>query len=596
MFFPCKRGFPFSTFKFAARTLLFLIALSFVLDDAARRYSAVPLSKESCAVITYLSSADYLECASTLAFSIKRWTHYPFIVALTDDFDHDSRVYVRERLHHEHVQVISIPTFKNPNPRPTNKHFKNNYAVLSLWNQTGFKRIVAVDADMVALDAIDELCEMHLPPGHIAAANNWWTRDRDWDKNLFNGGLMVLEPDKRSFDALVSEAADFPSASGGVQPFLNHFFNSTWVRLDPKKWGMNANAFDLRPKDWNGRNIKLLHFTTKAKPCHTSPGEFIQRPPHHPYVLWHNIHRRYIESEERQRRKTWKSTLPESERTACILYLLTKESGPTGKNYIDLLQRSIVSLEKHFFPFARYPICVLHTADVDHKELFTLTSLTKSTIHAYEVRFRFPLHKQALYSSTKPTAPSCVSKFNPNEVWHINYLHMCHFYTYDVFFHPVFKDFDWIFRLDADSGLTTDIPCDPFDVLEKNRKVFGYYKKEKQGGGCADGFHDLVMREYLQKYGGVLKHAVEPNDVYLGAFHVFKTSFFRSPELLEFWSWIDHTSVAYENRTGEQAVIPYALALTAERDRLHQFAGYGLWHRHEANKLWPERLHLPSGC
>ena len=61
---------------------------------------------------------------------------------------------------------------------------------------------------------------------------------------------------------------------------------------------------------------------------------------------------------------------------------------------------------------------------------------------------------------------------------YVNYFHMCHFYTHAFFKHPVFRRFDWLLQLDADAGLDRPVPCDPFDVLERGGKVFGFYAKE----------------------------------------------------------------------------------------------------------------------
>ena len=73
---------------------------------------------------------------------------------------------------------------------------------------------------------------------------------------------------------------------------------------------------------------------------------------------------------------------------------------------------------------------------------------------------------------------------------------MCHFYTHAFFKHPVFRRFDWLLQLDADASLDRPVPCDPFDVLERGGKVFGFYAKEKQGGGCAAGVHAAVLGDH----------------------------------------------------------------------------------------------------
>jgi hypothetical protein len=571
---------------------------------APKNRKCVPLStkvqgksSQKCAIVSYISSSNFVGCLKVLSYSAMNTTKYPMVVALTTDISIDTRNDIIRQLP-QGVKVIDFKPVKNPNKRITNKHFKNNYAILNTWKMVEYNRVVVIDADMLVTKTLDHLCEMDLHPKSLAAANNWWTSKRVWDDNVFNGGLLVLHPSEYEFKQLTQASKTFKSDSGGVQPFLNDYFKNRWVKLDAKRWGMNANAFELRPETWDDSKIHAIHYTTKAKPCHTSEGQFINEPLDHPYRLWHKQYHAILYEEQQKNVRIYNDGKSNNEhsRNACILYLLTKESGPTGKKYESLLKTSVRSLEKYFFTVVRYPICIIHTPDVNVATLKDIAGMTKSRIIAYEVEFRYPLHKASVYEKKTPTAPKCVSKFNPNKVWHINYLHMCHFFTHGVFYHPVFKEFDWLFRLDADSGFDLPIPCDPFDIMETKNAVFGYYKKEKQGGGCAGGLHHAVVKDFLPKTKLSLKFDVKPNDAYLGAFHIFKTSFFTQSNMMKFWDWLDLKSFSYEMRTGEQAVIPYALSLEAADDKIHQFSGYGLWHRIESNKLWRDRLNIPTQC
>jgi len=601
-------------------------------------------TKQKCAIVSYISTTNFLECMRVLAYSVKKTTKYPFIVAILDTVDKKQREYIKSEM--PGVQIKYWKQVKNPHKRLTNSHFKNNYAVLNMWEMVEYDRVVAIDADMLVTQSLDHLCEMEVQPDAVAAANIYWTARKKWDPSGFNAGLMVLTPSTQLARELKNAAIAFStstknldssrnysaayrswySSSTGVNPFLNYFFNENnkWIKLNPKIWGINANSFEPRSESWDDSKIHAIHYTTKAKPCHTSPGSFITKSFNHPYRHWHRVF-------DKMRRDKFKGSLHiinndinkkvstdyekymdmqtsqalESDpgydkyvntRKACVLYLLTKESGPTGKNYVKLISKSIASLEKYFFTTVRYPICIIHTPDIIQSDLNDISKQTKSEIFAYEIDFSYPLHKKATYNRKTPTAPKCVSRYNPNKEWNINYLHMCHFFTSTVFHHPVFKDFDWIIRLDADSGLDLPIPCDPISIMETTGSIFGYYKKEKQGGGCAKGLHTAIKNDFLPKTKMALNFNVKANDVYLGAFHIFKTSEFIKPNIMKFWDWLDLKSFSYEMRTGEQAVMPYALALMTSEDKIHQFSGYGLWHRLESNKLWRTRLNIPTKC
>ena len=209
-------------------------------------------------------------------------------------FTADIHPIVQNRVVRHFNHTLTIEPVENPNSYVANPNFRHNYAVLRMWQQTQFSRLVVVDADMLVTQSLDRLCEMRLPDGGLAAANNWWTSRRNWDLNVFNAGLMVISPSNNTFRKLMLRSKSFHSKSGGVQPLLNDVFKGKlWKRLDPFKWGMNANAYDLRRDMWNDLHIHAIHYTNKAKPCHTSVGQFFGYPLNHPYVEWHRAHEYY---------------------------------------------------------------------------------------------------------------------------------------------------------------------------------------------------------------------------------------------------------------------------------------------------------------
>jgi lipopolysaccharide biosynthesis glycosyltransferase len=219
-----------------------------------------------------------MQCAKTLAFTIQQTTpEHPFVLFTTPSIVTD-----------ESLPTRRISKMRNPNKRVSNKNFRDNYTILNLWNLTEYDRVIAVDADVLVTQSLHELCMRPLPVGSVLAADNWWTSKKDWDNRVFNGGLMVFRPSAQTYAALVAESKNFHSSTGGVQPFLNHFFSGDrWIKLDPLRWGVNANAYTLRPEMWDDQKIHCIHYTTKAKPCHTSSGAFRGEPANHPYVQWH---------------------------------------------------------------------------------------------------------------------------------------------------------------------------------------------------------------------------------------------------------------------------------------------------------------------
>lgn len=98
----------------------------------------------------------------------------------------------------------------------------STFTKITLWKQIQFRRIVYMDADMVALRAPDEL--FNLPEPFSAAPDIGWP-------DLFNTGLMVLNPNMGDYYALLAMATRGISFDGADQGLLNMHFKNSYNRL-----------------------------------------------------------------------------------------------------------------------------------------------------------------------------------------------------------------------------------------------------------------------------------------------------------------------------------------------------------------------------
>ncbi|TGO28778.1 hypothetical protein BPAE_0023g00430 [Botrytis paeoniae] len=121
-----------------------------------------------------------------------------------------------------------IPVDRVVNQSPANldlmgrPDLHSTFTKITLWKQTQFRRIVYMDADMVALRAPDEL--FALPNPFSAAPDIGWP-------DIFNTGLMVLDPNMGDYYALEAMANRGISFDGADQGLLNMHFKNTYNRL-----------------------------------------------------------------------------------------------------------------------------------------------------------------------------------------------------------------------------------------------------------------------------------------------------------------------------------------------------------------------------
>jgi glycogenin glucosyltransferase len=163
------------------------------------------------------------------------------------------------------------------------------FTKIALWRQTQFRKIVYLDADVVALRALDELFDIE---ASFAAAP-----DIGWP-DAFNSGVMVISPDMGEYWALQTMAATGDSFDGADQGLLNQYFeHRPWQRLK-FTYNCTPNAeYQWEPAyRYYKRDISAVHFIGKDKPWSGTRsggpgvyGELLSR--------WWQVHDRHLRRE-----------------------------------------------------------------------------------------------------------------------------------------------------------------------------------------------------------------------------------------------------------------------------------------------------------
>ncbi|KXT07358.1 hypothetical protein AC578_519 [Pseudocercospora eumusae] len=165
-----------------------------------------------------------------------------------------------------------IPIEPIPNPQPANLYLMNRpdllytFTKIHLWRQVQFRKIVYIDADVVALRAPEELFD--IPDSFAAAPDVGWP-------DAFNSGVMVLTPHMGEYYALRGLANSGDSFDGADQGLLNQYYeNRPWKRLSFTYNTTPSANYQYEPayRYWK-RNITLVHFIGKDKPWHRAREE-----------------------------------------------------------------------------------------------------------------------------------------------------------------------------------------------------------------------------------------------------------------------------------------------------------------------------------
>ncbi|EOD46431.1 putative glycosyl transferase family 8 protein [Neofusicoccum parvum UCRNP2] len=206
-------------------------------------------------------SDSYLPGAAVLAHSLRDGGSKKKLAALItlDTLSADSISELKELYDY----VIPVPRVGNP--KPANLYLMDRgdlaytFTKIALWRQLQFRKLVYIDADVVALRAPDELFDIEA--SFAAAPDSGWP-------DCFNSGVMVVSPNMGDYWALQTLAASGDSFDGADQGLLNQYYeHKDWHRLS-FLYNCTPNAqYQWEPafRHYKSR-INLVHFIGKNKP------------------------------------------------------------------------------------------------------------------------------------------------------------------------------------------------------------------------------------------------------------------------------------------------------------------------------------------
>lgn len=208
-----------------------------------------------------LISDSYLPGAAVLAHSLRDAGTSKKLAALVtlDTLLYDTLVELRKLFDY----VIPVDKIANPNldnlARLDRLDLRFTFTKLHLWRQEQFRKIVYVDADVVALRAPDELFDLDVS---LAAAP-----DIGWP-DCFNSGVMLLKPSEAEYWSLQTLAASGSSFDGADQGLLNeHYQHRPWKRLSFTYNCTPNSSYQYEPAYRHFRSsISMAHFIGKEKP------------------------------------------------------------------------------------------------------------------------------------------------------------------------------------------------------------------------------------------------------------------------------------------------------------------------------------------
>ncbi|KAH9857925.1 glycosyltransferase family 8 protein [Lenzites betulinus] len=255
------------------------------------------------AYLTLLTKKEYLPGVLVLHKSlVDTGSKYPLVVMATPDLPQDVRDIVARR----GIDIVDVePLYPKEGKEQLPAHdirFWETWTKLRMFSLEEYDRLVALDADMVVRRSMDELMDLDLPEGNIAAGHACACNPRklphypkDWipencaytsrthpppieeasprPYHLLNSGLVVLRPSREVFDTLhrfLEESPLVPTFKFPDQDLLAAVFRNRWT---PLPWHYNAlkTLRIIHAELWRDEEVRCVHYILSDKPWRARP-------------------------------------------------------------------------------------------------------------------------------------------------------------------------------------------------------------------------------------------------------------------------------------------------------------------------------------
>lgn len=214
--------------------------------------------------VCVLSTNDYLDGCLVLSENLKHInSKYSLLCLINEEINEETRnILDKFGIEYKVLNKVKYDVDYNGFVQP---YFKNTFDKLSIFNLTEYEKIVYLDVDLLILENIDELFDY-----------NGLSMAKDYPySELFNSGVMVIEPRKYDYDGLIKVMKEKMENKEHVsdQNIINEYFNNN-INILPQVYNLLRRVYGDKKRQvyavqkWDDgiEGKKILHYIISPKP------------------------------------------------------------------------------------------------------------------------------------------------------------------------------------------------------------------------------------------------------------------------------------------------------------------------------------------
>lgn len=218
------------------------------------------------AVFTCLNTEDYIIGVLSLNDDVNNILGMKLNVLCTQSIVEKYRsLFVYNGINYIIVADKTFPKIDDSNWDEKKQYWKNTFIKLELFRLLEYDKILYLDADLYIKEDITELFSHKA----LSAVYDSDFMMRSINNNILNSGVMLLEPNEKTYEALIACYEIVEEKAGGNafgdQDIISYYFNDNdQARYYPIDISYNA-YFRLLDR-YKEKHFKVIHFSTSYKP------------------------------------------------------------------------------------------------------------------------------------------------------------------------------------------------------------------------------------------------------------------------------------------------------------------------------------------
>lgn len=145
---------------------------------------------------------------------------------------------------------------------------------------------------------------------------------------------------------------------------------------------------------------------------------------------------------------------------------------------------------------------------------------------------------------------------------------------------PILSKYKYIWRLDTDSFLLSDINYNVFDKLYNSQAIYGYINIQHDHPKVVQNLWEL-SEIYFKHNQYNITDKLEKNRMFYTNFEVLDKEWFLQDEYQNYYKYIDNIGGIYTNRWGDAPIRYIALQSLTQKEKLYFYHDIRYFHQRE---------------